>query len=267
MAKAGTIRVGIGGWTYPPWRGDFYPAGLPHKQELAFAAGRLTAIEINATFHGPQKPQSFTNWAAAVPDGFVFALKASKYVCGRKVLAEAGEGIERFVGGGLVELGDRLGPILWQMPAHRRFDPDDIAAFLALLPQSHAGTALRHAIQVRHASFACPEFVALARAAGVAIAFADAGTAPIFDVTADFAYLRLEAAQAEETAGYPADALDRWAADAQGWAAGAAPDRHALLGPAPPAAPRDTFVFCINGAKERAPFAATALIARLSEGG
>ncbi|HVF93084.1 MAG TPA: DUF72 domain-containing protein [Sphingomonas sp.] len=261
----GAIRVGIGGWTFAPWRDNFYPPKWPHKRELDYAASKLSAIEVNGTFYSGFKPATFASWAATVPDGFVFALKASRYCTTRKVLADAGESIQRFVSQGIVELGDRLGPILWQFAATKAFDPDDMRAFLALLPADHAGVALRHAVHVRHASFAVPEFVAMARAAGIAIVFADAAAYPaIADVTCDFVYARLEAGIEEEPAGYAPSALDRWAEAARVWAAGGAPTGLPYVDAAPPAAtPRETFVFFINGAKVRAPHGAIALIDRL----
>ena len=264
---AAPIRIGIGGWTYAPWRGTFYPEGLAHKNELAFASRQLTAIEINGTYYSGFKPATFAGWAATVPDGFVFALKASRFVTNRRVLAEAGEAIARFVGQGIVELGDRLGPILWQFMATKRFDAEDFGRFLALLPASHAGVPLRHAVQVRHESFRTAEFVALCRAAGVAIVHAESAEHPtIGDVTGAFVYVRIENAVADEPLGFPAATLDRWAGAARIWAAGGVPDAVPLLTPPPSNVARETFVFVINGAKERAPLAARALIERLNEG-
>lgn len=246
--KPASIRVGIGGWTYPPWRGLFYPEGLPHARELEYAAARLTAIEINATFYRRQSAASFAKWRDATPDGFTFALKGSRYCTNRRALGEAGEGIANFVAQGLTELGPKLGPINWQLAATKRFDADEIAAFLALLPDSHAGVALRHAIEPRHASFADPAFLDLARGAGVAVVMADSPKYPRVDAGREpFAYLRLQDARAELANGYPDPALDAWADRARGWAK----------------AGRDVFAFFINGAKERAPAAAEALIARL----
>ncbi|WP_033919338.1 DUF72 domain-containing protein [Sphingomonas sp. 37zxx] len=261
------IRAGIGGWTYEPWRGGvFYPEGLVQKRELEYAASKLTAIEINGTYYSSFKPASFAGWAKAVPDGFVFAVKASRYTTNRKVLAEAGESIAKFLGQGLTELGDRLGPILWQFMATKKFDADDFGAFLKLLPAAQDGVALRHAVQVRHESFHVPEFVAMARAAGVAIVYADSAEYPaIADVTGDFVYARLENAEAQFVAGYAPSALDRWAKVAREWAAGAQPDGLPYAGDVvAPKQPRDTFVFMINGAKERAPAAAMALLDRLN---
>lgn len=259
-----TIRIGIGGWTYEPWRGSFYPAKWPQKRELDYAASQLSAIEINGTYYSSFKPASFANWAAAVPDTFVFTVKASRYCTNRKVLAEAGESIDRFVGQGITELGPKLGPILWQFMATKRFDADDMAAFLALLPAHHAGVPLRHAVQVRHESFADPAFVAMARAANVAIVHADSDGHPaIADVTADFVYARLEAAKEEHPAGYSDAALDAWALAARTWHTGGQPDGLSYVAAEAPAkAQRDTFVFFINGAKIRAPHGAKALIER-----
>ncbi|WP_375381486.1 DUF72 domain-containing protein [uncultured Sphingomonas sp.] len=261
------IRVGIGGWTYEPWRGGvFFPEKWPHKRELDYASRQLTAIEINGTYYSGFKPATFAGWRDTVPDGFVFAVKASRYCTNRKVLADAGESIARFVGQGIVELGDRLGPILWQFMATKRFDPDDFDAFLKLLPTKHDGVALRHAVQVRHDSFAVPEFVAMARKAGVAIVYAASAEYPaIADVTADFVYARLEDAEERHPHGYAPATLADWAGRMREWAAGRAPDGLPYVVAAPPEArPRETFVFVINGAKVRAPAAAVALIERLS---
>ncbi len=264
---SGAIRVGIGGWTFPPWRGTFYPQGLPHARELEYASAQLTAIEINGTYYRLQTPKSFAAWAKAAPAGFKFSVKASRFCTNRKVLAEAGEAVAKFLDQGLIELGDTLGPILWQFMATKRFDPDDFAAFLALLPPSHAGVALRHAVEPRHDSFRCPEFVALARKAGVAVVFADKPDYPtIPDRTADFVYARLQTAREAEPEGYPPGELDRWAEIAALWAAGKPVREYPDISntPAGPV-PCDVFVFMINGAKIRAPAAAQALINRLDD--
>jgi uncharacterized protein YecE (DUF72 family) len=260
------IRIGIGGWTYEPWRGTFFPDKWPQKRELEYAASKLTAIEVNGTYYSGFKPATFAGWAAAVPDGFVFTLKASRFCTNRKVLADAGESVARFVGQGIVELGDRLGPILWQFMATKKFDAADFGAFLALLPASHDGVALRHAVQVRHESFATPAFVALCRAAGVAIVYADSADYPaIADVTGDFVYARLENAVEDEPAGYTPAQLDRWAGAAKLWAAGGAPEGLPYVETSSLAnRPRETFVFFINGAKVRAPAGAMALIERVA---
>jgi uncharacterized protein YecE (DUF72 family) len=260
------IRVGIGGWTYEPWRGSFYPEKWPIKRELEYASRHVTAIEVNGTYYSGFKPATFAGWAETAPDGFVFTLKASRYCTNRKVLAEAGESIAKFTGQGIVELGDKLGPILWQFMATKKFDADDFAAFLALLPDKQDGVALRHAVQVRHESFAVPEFVAMCRAAGVAIVYAASSDYPaIADVTGDFVYARFEEAVEDEPAGYAPPALDRWAAAARTWAEGGQPEGLPYVGGAPPATvPRETFVFFIAGAKVRNPHGAMALIERLT---
>jgi uncharacterized protein YecE (DUF72 family) len=262
---AGTIHVGVGGWDFDPWRGTFYPPGLAKTKQLAHLAARLSATEINATFYKLQSPDLFARWGAMAPAGFRFAIKASRFCTNRKNLGDAGEAIGRFCAQGLTELGDKLGPILWQLAPTKRFDADELRAFLMLLPASRDGIALRHALEVRHESFECREFVALARAANVAIVFADHETYPeIADLTADFVYARLQRTREEEPTGYDAAALDRWAKAARGWAAGESPQGFAYLGEATAeAGPRDVFAFFIAGAKVRNPAAAEALIGRL----
>jgi uncharacterized protein YecE (DUF72 family) len=261
----GSIRVGIGGWTFEPWRGVFFPTGLAHAKELAYAAGKLTTIEVNGTYYSSQKPATFAKWAKETPDGFVFSLKASRFCTNRKVLADAGPSVETFLSSGLVELGDKLGPILWQFMPTKKFDPEDFGAFLKLLPDRQDGLPLRHAIEVRHESFLTPVFVRLARDTGVAIVFADTPKYPaIADLTGDFVYVRLQDAQEEVETGYDAHALDRWATIARGWAAGRAPEGLAYVDGPKGGPAKDVFVFMINGAKVRAPAAATALLERLS---
>ncbi len=243
-----TIRVGIGGWTYEPWRGVFYPGKWPQKRELEYAAQHVTAIEINATFYGRQKRESYRKWADAVPDGFQFSLKASRYATNRKLLAEGGESMKMFLEQGFTELGDRLGPILWQFAATKAFDADDFARFLDLIPDTQDGVPLRHALEPRHESFRDPAFFALAKARNMAIVFADSDDYPCIDErTADFAYARLQRTQDGVATGYDDDAIGGWATKARDWRA------HG----------RDAYVFFIAGAKVRNPAAAQALIARL----
>ncbi len=257
------IRTGIGGWTYADWRkGGFYPEGLPQKRELEWASRQLGAIEINGTYHSLQKPDSFRKWREATPEGFVFAVKGSSYITNRKVLAAAGEALPRFFAQGLEELGDRLGPILWQLMGTKKFDAEDIAAFLALLPRELQGRPLRHAIEVGHESFACAEFVDICRTAGVAIVWCEqASRTPIADRTADFAYLRCKNLVASEPAGYAPDGLARIAGLCRAWEAGAAPEDLPYAGHPADSRGREgeVFAFMINGAKERAPAAAMAL--------
>ena len=258
-----TIRTGIGGWTYPDWRkGAFYPEGLVQKRELEWASRRLGAIEINGTYHSLQKPESFRKWREATPQGFVFAVKGSSYITNRKVLATAGEAMEKFFGQGIEELGDRLGPILWQLMGTKKFEADDVAAFFDLLPRELKGLPLRYAIEVGHESFACTEFVDIARKAKVAIVWCEqASRTPIADRTADFAYLRCKNLVADEPTGYPAKDIERIARLCTAWAAGEAPEGLPYAGD--PANSRgqagEVFAFMINGAKERAPAAAVAL--------
>lgn len=211
------------------------------------SAKHLTATEVNATYYSSQKPATFANWAKAVPDGFQFALKASRYCTNRKILTEAGESIAKFTGQGIAELGDRLGPILWQFMPTKRFDPDDFSAFLKLLPDAVDGVRLRHALEVRHESFDDAAFLDMAKAAGAAIVLADHEDYPaIAGHDVGFSYLRLMRTQAEEPTGYaPAD-IDRWARHAE---------KLAKTG--------DVYGFFISGAKERNPAAAQAMIAAL----
>ncbi len=260
----GPIRVGVGGWDYDPWRETFYPPKLPKARQLDHMSGRLTAVEINATYYKLQKPELFERWARSVPEGFRFALKGSRFCSNRKRLGEAGEGIERFCGQGLAELGDKLGPILWQFMAAKTFEPDDFRAFLDLLPRSVAGMRLRHAVEPRHESFRDPEFVKMARAAGVAIVFADSDEFPcIADLSGDFAYARLQRSRAEAATGYSGPELDRWAEVAKDWARGDSPAGFPYVARPPKPRAREAYVFFVAGAKQRNPSAAEALIGRL----
>ncbi|MDB5592818.1 DUF72 domain-containing protein [Enterovirga sp.] len=259
------IRVGIGGWTFAPWRGRFYPTGLPHGRELAHASRQVTAIEINGTFYRAQNPATFRTWRDETPDGFVFAVKGHRAVTNRKALSEAGPALETFLNSGLTELGDKLGPINWQLAPTKRFDPDEMAAFLALLPPERAGRPLSHAIEVRHASFAVPAFVDLARRHRVAIVCAESDAYPaIADSTGDFVYARLQRSRPGEPDGYPGPELDAWAERARTWQAGAVPPDLPRVGPEhAAAAPRDVFVFFISGEKAANPAAALSLLRRL----
>jgi uncharacterized protein YecE (DUF72 family) len=259
------IRVGIGGWVFAPWRGEFYPKGLPQARELEHASRKLTAIEINGTFYRTQKPESFRKWAAETPDDFVFSVKGPQFATNRRVLAEAGESIERFFGSGVLELKSKLGPILWQMAPTKKFDPEDFEGFLALLPQELDGRPIRHVVEVRQASFLVPAFIDLLRKFSVAVVLVESGKHPLIaDVTSDFIYARLQGTSEKEKTGYSAKALDLWAKRAQTWAAGDAPDDLATIGgKAPAKGKRDVFIYMISGAKVRAPAAAMALIERV----
>ena len=245
----GDIRVGIGGWSFEPWRGVFYPEGLRQKDELSYATAQMTAIEINATYYRSQSPKSFAGWAAAAPEGFQYAVKASRYATNRSKLAEAGGSIKKVLTQGLTELGDKLGPILWQLAPTKKFDADDMAEFLALLPDAQGGVKLRHAIEARHESFDNPAFIEMARAKGVAIVCADHPEFPMIEAdTADFVYARIMRAEEDKSDGYSAKALDAWADKAHDWAKEG----------------RDVYLFFISGAKVRNPAAARAVIERLA---
>ena len=264
---AGKIRIGVGGWTYEPWRGAFFPKGLPQAKELAYAGSKLTSIEINGTYYGSQKPASFIKWRDETPDDFVFAVKGPRFATNRRVLGEAGELIERFFKSGVTELKSKLGPVNWQFATTKRFDADDFAAFLRLLPRSVDGLAIRHVVEVRHESFKHPDFIALAREHGVAVVMAgDRDYPQIADVTAPFVYARIMGATENEERGYSDAALDQWASRAKTWAAGGSPKDLATVAPAPKsdAEGREVFLYVISGHKERNPAAAMALIERLS---
>ena len=267
-AARGVIRVGVGGWVFPPWRSNFFPPGLAQKNELEYASRQLTAIEINATYHRLQKPASFAKWRDATPPGFIFSVKGSQYVTNRRMLGEAGEAIERFMASGLVELDAKLGPIVWQFATTKAFDGDDFDAFLALLPARLGGLTLRHAVEVRHPSFMTPEFLALARRRRVATVFADSSKYPSFaDTSSDFVYARLMNTEPQHASGYPQERIAYWADCARTWAAGGEPDglpRVEALSAKPKAAGRDVFAFFISGAKERAPAAAMAMLKSLA---
>ncbi len=267
MSGQGAIHVGVGGWDYDPWRGTFYPPGLPKAKQLEFAGRHLTATEVNATFYKLQKPETYARWAKMVPDGFKFAIKGSRFCTNRKMLGDAAEAIGRFCGQGFTELGDKLGPINWQLAPTKKFDPDEIRAFLSLLPTHRDGIALRHALEVRHESFRCREFVAAARAAGVAIVFADSDLYPqVADLTTAFVYARLQRTREDEPAGYPPRELDRWAEVLRAWSRGDSPEGLSYVADSPaPTGPREVFAFVISGCKVRNPAAASALIARLED--
>lgn len=244
---AGKTYVGIGGWTFEPWRGVFYPDDLTQKRELEYASRKLTSIEINGTYYSSFKPASWAKWRAETPEGFVFAMKASRFCTNRRVLADAGESIERYVNQGLVELGDRLGPINWQFMATKKFDAEDIEAFLKLLPKQVGKLPLRHALEVRNDTFKDERFYDLCRKHNVAIVYAhDKDFPEIDEPTADFTYARLMGAEEKVKTGYKPAELDKWAKKAKAWTKKG-----------------DAFIYFISGAKVRNPAAAQALIERL----
>jgi uncharacterized protein YecE (DUF72 family) len=265
--ETGQIYLGIGGWNFAPWRGVFYPKGLPQSKELEYAASHLTSIEINATFYGSQKPESFRKWAATVPDGFVFSVKGPRFATNRRVLAEAGDSIKRFLDTGVLELGDRLGPLLWQFAPTKKFDPVDFGKFLELLPAKAGSKALRHVVEVRHPSFCAPDFIALARSFSTPVVFTDHATYPsLADPTGDFIYARLQKGKDTVPTAYPPKELDAWAKRLQLWAHGKSPEDLPHIDTAsatPTTTPRDVFAYVIHEGKIRAPAAAMALIERL----
>ena len=265
-SDAGEIRIGVGGWTYEPWRGTFYPEGLPQKRELEHASRQLTSIEINGTYYGSQKPASYAKWHDETPDDFVFSLKAPRFAMNRTVLAEAGGTITRFFNSGLTELKEKLGPINWQFLPTKKFEPADFEAFLTLLPREIAGRPLRHAVEVRHESFRTPGFIALAHKFGVAVVIAGDSSYPqIADLTAPFVYARIMGTKATETNGYSEASLKRWAARAHAWASGSRPDDLEYVeARAGNEEPRDVFLYVISGHKVHNPAAAVSLIKRLA---
>jgi uncharacterized protein YecE (DUF72 family) len=262
----GAIRTGMGGWSYEPWRETFYPADVTQKRELEYASRQVTAIEINSTFYRLQKPEIFTGWRDQTPDGFMFTTKASRGTTYRKDLTEARESVERFAGG-VTALAPKLGAISWQLPPTKKFAPEEIATFLSFLPKDLRGVQLRHALEVRHETFKCEQFLDLVRAANVAVVFADTDKYPSFaDVTADFIYGRLMKTVPSEPTGYSQAALSAWAERARAWARGSEPtDLPKVVQSTPPARPRDVFLFFISGAKERAPLAARQLVQDVRE--
>ena len=261
----GKIRIGIGGWVFEPWRGTFYPEKLSQKRELEYAASQLTSIEVNGTYYGAQKPESFARWHDETPDDFIFALKGPRYATNRRVLADAGDSIERFFSGGVMELKDKLGPINWQFMATKKFDPTDFEAFLKLLPKKVAGRAIRHVVDVRHESFKVPEFVAMARAFGVAIVLAGDSEYPqIADITAPFVYARIMGTVEQEPLGYSKKMLDAWALRAKALAVGkTAAGLESVATSKADSVARDVYLYVISGYKEHNPAAAKALIARV----
>jgi uncharacterized protein YecE (DUF72 family) len=263
--SGGNIYIGIGGWTFEPWRGVFYPDKLTQAKELSYAASKLTSIEINGTYYGSQKPESFRKWAREVPDGFVFSLKGPRFATNRRVLAEAGDSVKRFYDSGVLELGDRLGPVLWQFAPTKKFDEADFGKFLELLPRKLEGRALRHVVEVRHDSFCVPDFIALLRKFETPVVFAEHGKYPaIADVVSDFVYARLQKGNDELKTCYPPKQLDAWAARFQAWAAGGEPDDLPRVDTAKPKkAPRDVFAYVIHEGKVRAPAGAMELIERV----
>jgi uncharacterized protein YecE (DUF72 family) len=263
----GAIRIGIGGWTYEPWRGTFYPDKWPQRRELEHASRQLTSIEINGTFYGAQKPETFAKWRDETPDGFVFSLKAPRFATHREVLGDAGRTIARFLGGGIMELKDKLGAINWQLMPTTKFDPADFEAFLKLLPKEVNGRALRHVVEVRHESFRSAEFIALMREHGVAVSIAgDSAYPQIADRTAPFVYARIMGTKKTAVLGYSDAALEVWAERAKTWAAGGAVEGLDSVEPQKAdGKARDVYLYVISGHKVLNPAAAVSLIERVRQ--
>jgi uncharacterized protein YecE (DUF72 family) len=261
------IRVGIGGWTFAPWRGTFYPTGLKQAEELTYASRHLTSIEINGTFYRAQSAASFKKWHQETPEDFVFAVKGHRAIANAKKLAETGEQIDWFFKGGIEELGEKLGPVLWQLPPFRAFDVADLGAFFKLLPRKLGSLTVRHVLEVSHKSFLAPDFIRLLREENIALAYLEKeGATGIADITADFVYARLQKTEEGHEAGYAPQILDLWAKRAKTWESGSAPDDLPRIEKKAAAkVKRDVFVYMISGAKVRAPLAAMALIERLSD--
>jgi uncharacterized protein YecE (DUF72 family) len=256
------IRVGIGGWTFAPWRDNFYPKGLVQRRELEYASRHVSTIEVNGTWYGAQKPATYAKWRDETPDGFVFSAKAPKRITMSRTLANTGAQVDAFLGD-IATLGDKLGPIVWQFEPPRRLDLDDFSEFLALLPAQVDGRKMRHVLDVRLHDFVDARYLALARRHGMATVFTDSEEHPSFaDVTADFVYARLMRSRSDIAMGYPDDALQRWAQRARQWASGGEPDDLPRLatGPSTPSPRRDVYLYFISSAKERNPAAAMALL-------
>ena len=244
--KSGSIYIGIGGWTFEPWRGEFYPKGLPHAKELAYAAERLTSIEINGTFYRTQTPATFRKWASEVPNGFKFSLKGPRFATNRRVLKEAGDSIKRFLDSGITELGGHLGPLLWQFAPTKKFDASDFGGFLELLPAKFGGQTLRHVIEVRHDSFRNGEFIALLRKFDMPVVYTDHVKYPnIADATGTFIYARLQRGKDSVPTAYPPKDIKAWASRLRTMAEGDEPAE--LPRVAAPAArkpsPREVFAY------------------------
>ncbi len=288
MTRAGTVRIGISGWTYAPWRGVFYPKGVPQKRELEYAASQFDTLEINGTFYGMQRPDAFADWADRVPDDFVFAVKAPRYITHLRRLRDAATPLANFIASGLLRLGPKLGPILWQLPPNFRFDRDRIEAFLKLLPHDTATAArlgrghddrlkapawlevdaerrMRHAFEIRNDTFRTEAFVALLRKYDVALVCADAVAWPrLMDLTSDFVYCRLHGSEELYASGYDDKALEDWARRVATWAKGGEPQDAERIDGRGQECKRDVFVYFDNDAKVRAPFDAKVLAERVA---
>jgi uncharacterized protein YecE (DUF72 family) len=290
LANAGAVRIGISGWRYTPWRGIFYPAKLPQKDELRHAASIFSAIEINGTFYSLQRPQSFARWAADTPDNFVFTVKGPRYITHIRRLKDVKAPLANFLSSGILRLGMKLGPVLWQFPPNFKFDAARMKPFLKMLPHTTMAAAamarrhdkwmsgrssmkvsedraLRHAIEIRHPSFVNPDFIAMLRQYDVALVCADTVEWPrLMDVTSDFMYCRLHGSEVLYASGYDDKALEEWTARVNAWTRGNEPAdaERAVNQPGVKLPARDVFVFFDNDVKVKAPFDAQKLMARVA---
>lgn len=291
LPPLGTVRIGISGWMYAPWRGKFYPTRLAHHRELAYAASTFRSIEINGTFYSLQRPESFAKWADATPDDFVFSVKGPRFITHIRRLINARVPLANFMASGILRLGPKLGPILWQLPPNFKFDPKRIETFFKLLPRDTESAAalarrhdkrlsgrswmktdvarsLRHSLEIRNTTFVVPEFIELLRANDVALVCADTVDWPrLMDLTSDFVYCRLHGSEELYASGYDDAALDTWADRVAAWARGREPESAERVLPksGPKGASQDVYVYFDNDAKVRAPFDAQELIARVEK--
>jgi uncharacterized protein YecE (DUF72 family) len=291
MASPGKVRIGISGWRYTPWRGDFYPEKLAQKRELAYASSIFRSIEINGTFYSLQRPEYFEAWAAETPDEFVFSVKGPRYITHIRRLSDVKGPVANFLASGILRLGPKLGPVLWQLPPSFKFEPETMEEFLKLLPHDtesagalakhhdkflkgrsavkpDAQRPLRHAIEIRHSSFAVPEFIEMLRKYDVALVCADTVEWPrMMDLTSDFVYCRLHGSEILYASGYDSKSLDEWAARAASWARGKEPAdaERVIKKDGPKRAARDVFVYFDNDVKVRAPYDAKSLTERVDK--
>ena len=291
MNEQGQIRIGIAGWRYDEWRGTFYPEDLAQKRELEYASRQLNSIELNGTFYSTQKPQSFQAWSKDTPDDFVFAIKGSQFITHVRKLENVEGALANFLAQGMLCLGRKLGPILWQLPPQTSFNAERIEQFLKLLPHTQRQAAayakqrdewmasrswleveedlpLRHAMESRHKSFATPEYIALLRKYGVALVVADSVKWPVMmDITADFVYCRLHGSDKVYPDGYTPKAIDMWARRVIAWSRGEEVTDGTRIHPepGPQQASRDVYVYFDDDNKVRAPFDAQSMGKRIKE--
>lgn len=287
MSDVGKVHIGVSGWRYPHWRRTFYPEKLPQRAELEYASTRFSSVEINGTFYSLQRPASFQRWREQTPDDFLFSVKGSRLITHMLKLRNAEQALANFFASGLLELGPKLGPVLWQLPPQSRFNAERLAEFFSLLPRTHGeaaalasrhderldgrasvgiakparkSTPIRHCIEFRHDSFVDPAFIALLRKHRVGLVVADTVAWPLLvDITADFVYCRLHGSEELYVSGYESEALHIWADRIAAWAVGECAEGPRACDKKVSVKPRDVYVYFDNDAKVRAPFDALAL--------